>query len=357
LQDDAAFEATTGSANLASGDGWITSEFNPGSEQGKEATVKFDWAEDAEKNLPISPVTKEEPAAEVTKDMLDAWTAEHGLGGGTWGTDNTANGLDGWEDPPKVTEPTRDVSWDITTSDNKWGSKTHNDDWNTVTPKGKQSKSAAKKEKGKEKYFASPPKDKENGFHKGPAEKDRKVWGKGWKEEGLIGNRKGKKGGKSAPTPPPPPPPAKPCASTSTKFGPAKEKQAAGPKTAFTFNRIEPAPAATPLSTKKRWDEDGEPDPDSFPELPPGVKDKVPVELQNILRQAVVPKGKMLAQPSVAPLPENTLGDKGMHWVNGTLDTVDTPKVFSEHKAQTNDAKQSSGKASPNMGDWPELGG
>jgi hypothetical protein len=401
--------------------------------QGNESTVKFDWAEDVDRTFPISPLSwdispptrptidtekgkgkvvtgnvaeqtsewdwdaggwdstnnigwgepktasepeagKEEP--EVTKDMTEAWTAEFGISGGSWsaGTGNTADGCaDGWDDPPKVAGPTGDISWGITSSNETWDTKGANEsDWNTIPLKGKKSKSAAKKEK--EKPLNSPPltpkpKDKGNGFHKGQVEKDRNAWGKGWKEEESTtrwnSGKKGKKGGK----PPPTPPPAKSRAITKTV--PAKEKRT-GPKEVFSFNLVTPPSSSAAPPQDTRGHEEGEPDLDSLPELPPSLKaEGYPLEIEKILRQAVVPKGNLPDRPSVAPLPKNADIDKGENWVNGTLDTgwnTDTPKDFSERKVQMDETsgwhparvKRSNSKASPQMANkvesWPKLG-
>ena len=359
--------------------------------EGDGLTGRFDWAEDTERTFPIpqpsgdintawttsewgqeSPRTPEaseqEPAAEITKNMVDDWMAENPLSGGSWSVEDTASG---WDDPPKVAKPAGDTSWGITPSNATWDTKGANEnDWNSVPSKQKQMKALAKKSPP----LTPKPKDRDNWPRKGPVEKDRKAWGKGGKEEefgwstGARNNiKKGKKGDK-----PPPAPAAKPFANTSTKVRPAKEKQATGPKHAFTFNRVTSSSSsvATPQDTRKHQDED--PDLDSLPELPPDLKAKnYPPEFEMTLRQAVVPKIKLPDLPSVAPLPESTNIDKGMNWVNGKLKTVqntDTPKGFSERKVQMDDTngwhpalvKRSNGKASPPKEDkterWPKLG-
>ena len=330
-----AFDATGGwgHAPNANGDGRFTPESNWGTNtedkkpeeypeaedkkpeecpEGKESEAKFDWAEDAERTLLISPLKEEEP---------------------------------------------KDISWDIPPSNEKWGANEH--DWNTVPSKGKRSKWDTKEK--------STPKDKDNWFHKESVEKkpDRKARGNGWKEEGLIGSTGGKKGKKGAK----PSLAAKPGALSNTKFGSTKEKcrdQAAGPKDAFTFNRLTPSSStATAQSTRK--DEDEEVDPDSLPELPPDHKNKdYPPEFETILRQAVVPRRKIPNRPSVAPLPENTNSDKGMSWVNGGIETgwgVGTPKDSPERKDETSGWNLAHGKRSktskaspPGKEDWPKLG-
>jgi len=400
VQDNAAFETAVDWGTVWNGDGWSTPRSNPGanaedrqpeeSTEGNQSTAKFDWAEDAERTLSVSPLIRnislpthptvegkamignaaEEPVTEIVEEVIDAWTAEYSLSGGGWsaGPEDTANG---WDDPPKVAEPTGDISWDIPPSNEKWDSKGANEnDWGTVPWKGKKSKSLVKKTNPK--TLKTPPltpkpKDKDNGFHKGTVEKDRKTWGKGWKEERLVestnpwnGGKKGKNGGKPSSTPP-----------AVKPFGPAKEKcRDIGPKDAFTFNRVTPfSSSAAPQSTRNHEEE---PDLDSLPELPPDLKAKgYPPEFQKVLRQAIVPKCKMPDRPSVAPLPEDTNNDKGMNWVNGTLEpgwNMDTPKEFSERKVQTDETngwhpvlvKRSKSKTSPptvnKVETWPKLG-
>lgn len=419
--------ATAGWENVSNGDGWFTPESNPGINtkdkkleeyaEGKESEAKLDWAEDADRYLPISPLSwndapptvglqkgkgkavtekaakptaewdseppggycswdepnaiaeseaNEEKPVEVTKDMTDAWTAEYGW---SMGTDDAATG---WDNPPKVSY------WDTPPGNEKCDAGGANEDnWNPVHSKGK--KASASKEKSPRSPPPTPkPKNKDKGFYKGPAEKDRKTWGNGWKEEGIIksttpwdGNKKGKKGGKPLPKLTT----AKPAAITDKKIGPMKEKgwgQAAGPKDAFTFNRITSS-AATPQITKSDQEEDIlKPDPDSLPELPPDLKDAgYSPEMEMKLRQAVVPKRKMPNRPSVAPLPENTTSDKGTSWVNGTLETgwnTEPLMAISKHKdVQKNDTngwdsarvkhKASSSTATEDkMKDWPKLG-
>ena len=351
--------------------------------EGSESNAKLDWAEDAERTLPIcrnqtptpsggemvaeevpEPTSewdpegwgrgwgepearKEEPAAEITEATVGAWTEEFGLAEGGWGTENAASN---WDDPPKPAE----------------------NDWGVVSSKSKNSKSSKKEKERPQKAppVTSKPRSHDNGFRKGPVDKDRKGWGKGWKDEGLWDGKKGKKGGNFSPATST----AKPYSRTDTKSGPTKEKcrdQGAGPKDAFTFNRVAPSSstAATPQGTK---DQDGDVlDPDPLPELPPSVKD-CPPELEDVLRRAVVTKSKMPGRPSVAALPESTISDKGMSWVNGgtseaTWD-VDTPKVFSERKVQMDETngwhpayvKRSNSKASLQSGNqeesWPKLG-
>ena len=422
-QDNAAFEVTAGWANVSNGDGSLTPESNPGTNtegkkleeytEGNELNARIDWADDADQNLPICPLnwndtpptvdtqkgkgkavttewdwepsgpggpkatgeleaSKEEPVVEITKDAEDAWTAEYGLGGGgSWfvGTDNAANG---WDDPPKVAKPTGDTYWGTPPGNDERDTAGAN--WNTVPSKGKKStKWGAQEKSSKFPPLTPKPKYKDNGFHKGPAEKDRKASGKGgWREEvPRDGGKKGKKGGKSSPTLPA----AKPSVTTNTKFGSTNSKgrgQAAGPKDAFTFTRIT-ASAATPQSTRIDKEEDIlEPDPDSLPELPPDLKDVgYSPEMEKILRQAIVPKSKMPSRPSVAPIPENTTNDKGTSWVNGTLPTGYPPKTFPERKGFQMDeesgwhharVKRSNSKASSSTAtenkeeDWPALG-
>lgn len=388
-QDNTAFEATAGWEN----GGWVTPESNPctntenkkleESAEGKESKAKLDWAEDADRNLPIYPLStggwdepkatgeieaSEEKHVEVTKDQVDAWAAENG-----WSMETT----NGWDDPPKVAKPTGDIHLDTHPGNAKLDTKYANEnDWNTI-PKGKKSKWATEKSL-KSPPLTPKPRNRDSGFHKGPAEKDQKTWRKGWETEGLAksttpleGSKKGKKGGKSSPTLPA----AKPSAITNTKFGPTKEKvQAAGSKDAFTFNRITPSPA-TPQGTRTEEEDILRPDPDSLPALPPDLKDAgYSPEMELKLRQAVVSRRKMPNQPSVAPLLENTTNDKGTSWVNGTLETgwnTDPSKVFSERKVdQMNEengwhrvpVKRSDSKASSSpategkMEDWPKLG-
>ncbi len=390
-QDNAAFGTSADWTNLDSGDWRITPESNPGTntwgkppeEHNEEngLTAKFDWAEDVERTFPIdaawptsewdreSPGTpeasKQQPAAQITKDIVDEWVAENTLGGGGWFVGDTASG---WDDPP-----TGDDCWGIPPSNATRDTNGANEnDWNTVPLKGKKVNPVAKK------FPPTPkPKDKDHRPHKGPVEKDRKASWRGGKEEELIwsttawnNTKKGKKGDK-----PPPTPAAKPFANTSTKMRPAKEKrrdQATGPKDVFTVNRVTPSSssAATPQNTRKDQDED--PDPDSLPELPPDLKAKnYPPEFEMTLRQGIVPKCKMPDRPSVALLPENTNIDKGMNWVNNKFKTVrnmDTPKGFSERKVQMEETngwhptivKRSNSRASPpteiKVESWPKLG-
>lgn len=420
-QDNAAFETTVDwtshLTDLSNGDGWITPESNPGTNtgdkqlenhiEGNESTTKFDWAEDADATLPIYPLnlspptrptvdtekgkgkavtgntaepisqwdwespstpeaSKQEPAAEITKDIADNWMAENGLSSGSWdvGIESTANG---WDDPPKVAEPTGGISFPPRngTQDSNGTNKNDWDNWGTVPLKGQKSKPVAKKEQERPLKFTPKPKDKDNRFHKGQVERDRKDLGRGGKEKvnswkGIAGNgvTQGKKGYK------PPPTPAKPFAKIGTKIEPAKEKrrdQATDPKDAFTFKRT----TATLQGTMK--DQDEGPD---LPPLPDAIKAKgYPPEFEENLRQAVVPKCRMPDRPSVAPLPENTNSDKGMNWVNSTPRPVwnmDTPKDFSERKVrvdETNETngwvKRSNSKTSPTeskVENWPKLG-
>jgi hypothetical protein len=401
-QGTAAFETTASwtvcQTNLSNGDGWITPESNLGINtedkqpeeptEGNESTSKFDWAEDADRTLSISPLntteptsewdweaSKQEPAPEVTEDIANGWIAEHGLsGGGSWfvGTESTASG---WDDPPKVAEPTGDMCSSISPSNETWGANGANENhWNTVPSKGKQVTSVAKKEK--EKPFNSPPltpkpKYKDNRFHKGPLEKD---W-RGGKEEGLTRTtawnsaKKGKKGDK-----PPPTHAAKPFANPSTKFGPAKEKrrdQATGPKDAFIYKRTTwPSSSATTLRSATEDQVEG-PGPTPLPDLPADLKvEGYPADFITTLRQGVVPKVKVPGLPSIAAVPESTNSDVGMNWVNGKhrmeLNT-DTPKDFSERKVQMDETngwhpdlvKRSKSKTSPTeekVNDWPKLG-
>ena len=421
VQDSAVFESTaswTDHGTNLSNDGWITPESNPGTNtgdkqpeeptEGNESTAKFDWAEEADRFLPISPLSwntsppthltvdtkkgkgqamtgntaeptsqwdweypstsdasKQEPAADITEDIADSWMAEHGLSGGSWfvGTDSTANG---WDDPPKVAEPAGDICLDIPPSSEARGANGANeDDWNTVPLKGKMWK------KEKEKPFKSPPftpkpKYKDNGYNKGPVERDWRAPRRGGKEEGNTATwnsaKQGKKGDK-----PPPTPATKPFANNSTKNGPAKEKrrdQATGPKDVFTYKRSSSS-TATLQSTMKHQDED--PDLSELPELPPDLKAQdYPIDFQNTLRQAIVTKCKMPDRPSVAPLPESTNSDEGMNWVNGKHSAgrnIHTPKDFSERKVQMDETtgwvKRSKSKTSPTgnkVENWPKLG-
>ena len=395
-QDNAAFGTSADWTNLENRDGRITPKTNPGTNtwgepleghpEENELTAKFDWAEDVERTFPgaawptsewdqevpgTPEASKQKPAAEIPKDIVDDWVATNTLGGGSWFVEDTASG---WDDPPKVAEPTGDNSWGITPINATRDANGANEsDWNTVPLKGKKLNSVAKKSPP----LTPKPKDKDHRPHKGPVEKDRKTSWRSGKEEGLNGStaawngfKKGKKGDKPLPAPA-----AKPFANPSTKVRPAKEKrrdQATGPKDLFTVNRVTPSSssATTPQNTRKDQDED--PDPDSLPELPPELKAKnFPPDFEKTLRQAVVPKRKMPDQPSVALLPDLANIDKGMTWVNGGIKTeqnMDTPKSFSERKVQVDETngwhpslvKRSSSKASPptenKVERWPKLG-
>ena len=392
-QYNTALETSVDWTNPLNGGGWTNPESNPATivwgeqleedPEGNGLTEKFDWAEDTERTFPIPQpngdidtawptpeASKQEPAAEITKDMADEWMADNPLVGGSWSVENTASG---WDDPPKVAEPAGDICWGITPSKATRDTNGANeDDWNTVPSKQNKLKPVAKKSPP----LTPKPKDRDNWPRKGPVEKDRKAWGRGKEEEfgwstgARNGVKKGKKGDK-----PPPTHVAKPFANTSTKIRPAKEKrqdQAPGPKDAFTFNRVTSSSSSVVTLQDTRNHQDEEPDLDSLPELPPDLKaENYPPEFEMVLRQAVVPKCNIPDLPSVAPLPENTDIDKGMNWVNGKVKTVrntDTPKGFSERKVQMDDTngwhpalvKRSNGKASPPNEDkterWPKLG-
>ena len=352
--------------NPSNGGGWTTPESNPDTNvwgkqleehtKGNGLTARFDWAEDTERTFPISQLSgdintawptpkwgrespripeasKQEPASEVVKDMVDDWMADNPISDGSRSVEDTASG---WDDPSKVAEP----AGGITPSDAMRDTNDANENaWNTVPSQQQKLKPVAKKFQS----LTPTPSDKDNWPRKGPMEKDWKVWGRGGKEEGPIGStgarnsvKKGKKGDK-----PPPTPAANLFANTSTKIRPAKEKrqdQATGPKDAFTFNRVTSSLSSVVTTQDTRNHQDEEPDLDSLPELPPDLQVKnYPPEFEMALRQAVVPKFKI---PSIAPLPENTDIDKGMNWVNGKLKTVrntDTPKGFSERKVQVDD--------------------
>ena len=393
-QDNIALETSVDWTNPSNGGGWANPESNPDTifwgeqleedTEGNGLTARFDWAEDTERTFPIPQPSEDintawpapeasmqEPAAEITKDMVDDWVADNALVGGSWSVEDNASG---WDDPPKVAESAGDIGWGFTPSNATRDTNGANeDDWNTIPSKQKKSKPVAKKSPP----LTPKPKDRDIWPRKGPVEKDRKAWGRGGKEEefgwstGARNNaKKGKKGDK-----PPPAPATKPFANTNTKVRPAKEKrqdQATGPKDAFTFNRVTSSSSSVATLQDTRKDQDEDPDLDSLPELPPELKAKnYPPEFEITLRQAVVPKVKIPDRPSVAPLPENTNIDKGMNWVNGKLKTVrntDTPKGFSERKVQMDDTngwhpalvKRSNGKASPPNEDkierWPKLG-